>query len=1740
MSRKYILQESLDGNLTILGTNASVVTDGEDVAVKSDNEKLICFREYEPVFEETDFENCYLEKKQMLMHNKRDDEIVESLKGKEFEAVSVCVCEVNDNDIIVSYQGQKYKINSDELYFEESDNRRDMEEYRELLGHNIQMFPHVNSGRLTFSETRIRYTEDKSKSLPRDTKVGDEVKGVPVGYRIGLGIFVLLECSRSSLLHISDLTGIMWKQVRKDFPLGQTMTFRLKNEEQDRIFVEPVNPQKILPSISLKSTWEEIIKNTQEGVSEEIKEGQIVDIVIKYVEKEDNGFKCYVICGRHRGILIQKYASHDLWQHTFFVAKRETLLPAVAHINNGAYEFCVEEAGLRTLNNYEENQRTKCMKRMKVLGSNPRKILLRFENSIGILNVENQKMVNSVVTGGYMDVFLHYISDDGCLVLNEQEEQDDRSALLDKVRAVDGNLTDGNNVEVTILGVHGNDPVFTISGFVGTFAKSELDAMKVKLQKGDVVRVAFTGQFQLNNNRLLFHFVELVSRIKTEEELSCLDDIQRPTMDTPCKGALCQGVIKKYAPEEIVVNVYKQDYVLGWQSLRLCDTIVAIDGILQVLFPPSHQVQLIVTDMDDITGQPSFKLYYPEERLLDIYEIVYVTEDWSVVRGEQGVGIIERKEYHSKDKRIFLARTGYDENWMPILSDETSSYLQGLIGTTVSGSILNVQPSGVSIASLFPYHEMGHKIWMPCQEWYPNEDYPRDYLGYQGVPITANIIDIDEESKTLIVSQKTHIENKATIPSNSSNMQISRPAIGEIVEATVVDVSDDNSLRLDGYGWMGIVGPSDIIWGYLKMGTCAYKKGDRIRCRVVEWQEETGIMICSIKAILPQPEEEAEKDSVYMFTVHGMDNDNIFLTSPNGFPAILPRKEDETDTPLSFSNGIKIPAMVQRIDYERQVLVLTRKPLINLVVCGKRYNCVVESVSSSSLVLEYKGLHSTLGMADVANTSLNLLGMYKKGDNAEAMVISYDWQLGTIKLSIKSAEMSRVLRKSQMTIGNKIQAKVLIVESDKLIVQWKEKYGCISKKDAVTQDTFLLEEIYKKGQVVDCVITSVKEGKENYFTATTNPDFVGIIKAADVREGENYKVTIIRQEKDRLIVGYGDVRGSIPNSNLYWGVPFVFDNEKYQVGKELSAVCHKIIPQQCNVLFHYDKGENEAEHTHVVSVEQDSVIINYQGTSYKLDNGNCPIWFFSEDDDIEVKPVRHKNTYLIRIQKDNTLLPEMGDKVTVEVHHKKADGLVVLLPSGIKGFIPKEELGWISAECDIDNYNTLQMIRDVVVESIDDMTGVPCLSRRATIEDPMADFKLGMKVNMSITKVSESLVIGMSGTKNAIIEKRNAGWKFQFAFSEDLTTTFKVGDQLEAIVLGIDRDNEILSLGLDTCKPSDEELTKGKSYDVEIVTGKPDGLDRLGECYLVKWDNCYGFMPYSQADSQPMAPELYFRSGEKVRACIYDYDAETRIPFMFHRSDENLELKVGDVFKAVVLDSSDLGILIKLKDYDFRSFIELRQLYYTLQDMYDRPYLKDEEIDVEVRYSIDKKVYFKRYGMIECPVPVGERACKVTVLSKASNGYNVYTDDGFLAWLPAKETDFISYVCKIYNTDEQKINAGQYLHGVFSFEKKRKYATFKVAGVDVSIARSISNVDVTDWDDICLETNGIRLRGCIFQGNSLPIYVKQKLKEQLNSEFHTNFGRITIPDGVKMRVKYQKKTPDGTILVSIIQLLGYK
>ena len=979
------------------------------------------------------------------------------------------------------------------------------------------------------------------------------------------------------------------------------------------------------------------------------------------------------------------------------------------------------------------------------------------------------------------------------------------------------------------------------------------------------------------------------------------------------------------------------------------------------------------------------------------------------------------------------------------------------------------------------------------------------------------------------------------IPADN-NDKTQRPSIGETVEAVVQSVSSENLIRLDGRNWIGVVRPSDIVWGILPKGEQPYVPGNRVRCKIMEWNEESSCFTCSIKELKPRNEAETDLNRVYRFSVTEVAKSNIYMVSKSGLSAILPKKETPQDSSMEFVPGMELAAMIREIDYDKHVLICTKLPMENLVLHGAIIDATVIEVGTDGITLGYKGLESFVEAKDLGDTTLKLTGLYNTGDIVRAMVISYTWQTGNLKLNVKAAKNVSRLRKGVVTIGATITATVIIVEQDRLVVSWEGNYGIVNRINALAQRQYYMNEVFRKGQVVEVTVLSVLI-REKYFTATTHPDYDQLLQQSGIQKGMTYPVVIIRQESDFLVVSYNKMRGTIPNEDLYWGIPYKYDDEAYSSGKTMNVTCLRIDKNARDIQFHYDKGEPVTLECEPQLTEDGMLIIEYQGCSYPLQTGATPSWVFLYKDTIPVTPCQYQTSWQLRHTPPVPATPPAGQVLSVSVLSVCNEGITVLTSNNMIGYIPKEELGWLSTECQPKNYQPSQVIDKVVCVNADPISQVVQMSIRDTIPDPLNDYHEGMMVDTSIMQVTRNRIIGFTDDKNAVIEKAHAGWKYQFEFSESLSDTYHEGDTLKARIIALDRDNNLLMMEIPEALPTEEDFMVGRIYNARVVSYYPDGLCSLPACYLMAFGPFYGLMLSTEAYWQPLIEETRYRPEEEIVCNIYGKEPTTGLPLMSHRrmlkgnplSSNRFTVEDGTVLKAHIVDVMNTGLLITLDAYNIRTFLALRYLYTTRKDYDEQQYQKGMEIDIVCQRKDKEEVKFRLLGFKSLSGVPNEGTCQVTIFSISTLGYNAFTSNGYLGWLPASLIDFGSYLLGAKaTTTNQHIEVGTTL--TTNYVWKSNGLQLFVDGYDTTEAISIGNHDVTDFNNIHLELGLTKMRGCVYQNSPLPYFMQHHVEEEILSSFYTNFGKIDIPDGVKMKVKFQKKNTDGTLTVSILKV----
>jgi small subunit ribosomal protein S1 len=163
----------------------------------------------------------------------------------------------------------------------------------------------------------------------------------------------------------------------------------------------------------------------------------------------------------------------------------------------------------------------------------------------------------------------------------------------------------------------------------------------------------------------------------------------------------------------------------------------------------------------------------------------------------------------------------------------------------------------------------------------------------------------------------------------------------------------------------------------------------------------------------------------------------------------------------------------------------------------------------------------------------------------------------------------------------------------------------------------------------------------------------------------------------------------------------------------------------------------------------------------------------------------------------------------------------------------------------------------------------------------------------------------------------------------------KVGQEVEAVVLHVDKENRRISLGLKQTMPDPWSLVDEKFKIGDKVTGKIRGFKEFG-AFVELEEGIEGLIPTAEISwtKKIKHPKEVFKKGQKVEAIIMEIDkVNRRITLSVRRLKEDpleifsKEYKVGDNLKVRILDIPKAGLVVGLP-YGLEGFIPNRMIAY--------------------------------------------------------------------------------------------------------------------------------------------------------------------------------------------------------------------
>ena len=265
-------------------------------------------------------------------------------------------------------------------------------------------------------------------------------------------------------------------------------------------------------------------------------------------------------------------------------------------------------------------------------------------------------------------------------------------------------------------------------------------------------------------------------------------------------------------------------------------------------------------------------------------------------------------------------------------------------------------------------------------------------------------------------------------------------------------------------------------------------------------------------------------------------------------------------------------------------------------------------------------------------------------------------------------------------------------------------------------------------------------------------------------------------------------------------------------------------------------------------------------------------------------------------------------------------GSFVEIEQGIEGLVHVSEMDWTNKNVHPSKVVQLGDEVEVMILEIDEERRRISLGMKQCQANPWDDFamnhKKGDKVKGAIKSITDfGIFIGLPGGIDGLVHLSDLSWS---ATGEEAIRNFKKGDEVEALVLGIDVEKERISLGI--------KQMEGDPYTNFIATHEKNSIvnctvktvDARGAVLTLDGEN-EGYLRASEF-SRDRIDDLsqHLKVGDTVEAMIINVDRKTRGINLSIKAKDNAEQheamqKLSAETSAAASGTTNLGALLKAK-----------------------------------------------------------------------------------------------------------------------------------------------------------------------------------------------------------------------------------
>ncbi|MBJ7264186.1 MAG: 30S ribosomal protein S1 [Burkholderiaceae bacterium] len=263
-------------------------------------------------------------------------------------------------------------------------------------------------------------------------------------------------------------------------------------------------------------------------------------------------------------------------------------------------------------------------------------------------------------------------------------------------------------------------------------------------------------------------------------------------------------------------------------------------------------------------------------------------------------------------------------------------------------------------------------------------------------------------------------------------------------------------------------------------------------------------------------------------------------------------------------------------------------------------------------------------------------------------------------------------------------------------------------------------------------------------------------------------------------------------------------------------------------------------------------------------------------------------------------------------------GAFVEVEAGIEGLVHVSEMDWTNKNVDPRKVVTLGEEVEVMVLEIDEDRRRISLGMKQCRANPWEEFstnfKRGDKVRGAIKSITDfGVFVGLPGGIDGLVHLSDLSWA---ETGEEAVRNFKKGDELEAVVLGIDTDKERISLGIKQLEGDPFNNFVATYEKGAVVPGIVKSVEAKGALVTLSLD-VEGYLRASEISSGRVEDATTaLKEGDNVEAMIINVDRKARSIQLSIKARDNAETadslqRMSDA--SASSGTTNLGALLKAK-----------------------------------------------------------------------------------------------------------------------------------------------------------------------------------------------------------------------------------